>query len=101
MTRQYLDVGSVSDWLKQISRRAERQIRSTSQIRVATRHEYGISPIVPDKSFRGKTSDSVENVGCFIRLWAELTKLRVKDLYKVYGAVIMAYWKLQSSKRKR
>ena len=101
MTRQYPDLGSVSDWLKRISRRATRQIRTTSQIRVVTRHEYGISPIVPETSFRGKTSGSVENVGGFLRLWAELIKLRVKDLYKVYGAVIMAYWKLQSSERKR
>ena len=99
MTRHYPDLGSVSDWLKRISC-AARQIRSIPQIRVVTRHEYGISPIVPEKSFRGKTSGSVENVGCFFRLWAELTKLRVKGLYKVYGAVIMAYWKLQSGKKK-
>ena len=94
------DPGSVSDWLKWISR-AARQIGNTSQIRIVMRHQYGISPIVPETLFRGKTSGSVENVGCFFRLWAELTKLRVKDLYKVYGAVIMAYWKLQSSERKR
>ena len=34
MTRQYPDLGSVSDWLKRISRRATRQMRTTSQIRV-------------------------------------------------------------------
>ena len=67
MTRDYPDLGSVSDWLKRISR-AARQIRSIPQIRVVTRHEYGIFPIVPETSFRGKTSGSVENVGGFLRL---------------------------------
>ena len=67
MTRHYTDLGGVSDWLKRISC-AARQIRSTSQIRVVTRYEYGISPIVPETSFRGKTSGSVKNVGCFFRL---------------------------------
>ena len=42
MTRHYSDLGSASDWLKQISQAAQ-PIRSTTQIRVATRHQYGIN----------------------------------------------------------
>ena len=40
-TRHYLDVGSAFDWSKQISL-AARQIRSTTQIWVATRHHYRV-----------------------------------------------------------
>ena len=44
--------------------------RSTSQIRVqlVTRHQYGISALVCQKSFGGKTSGGVVNVGGFLRL---------------------------------
>ena len=41
MTRHYPDLGSVSDWLKQISKKA-RPIRSTTHIWEVTRHQYGI-----------------------------------------------------------
>ena len=58
MTRQYPGMGSVSDWLKQISR-AARTIRNTTQIWVVTRHQYGISALVSQTSFRGKTSGRV------------------------------------------
>ena len=40
MTRHYSDLGSASDWLKQISHEA-RPIRSTTQ-----RHQYGISALI-------------------------------------------------------
>ena len=44
--------------------------RSTSQLRVqlVTRHQYGISALVSQKSFGGKTSGGVVNVGGFLRL---------------------------------
>ena len=42
MTCHYPDLGTTSDWFKQISQVA-RPIRSTNQIWVATRHQYGIS----------------------------------------------------------
>ena len=48
MTRHYPDLGSASDWLNQISH-AARPIRSTTQIWVVTRYQYGIS----QTSFRG------------------------------------------------
>ena len=47
MTRHYADLGSASDWLKQISQ-AARPIRSTTQIWVVTRHQYGISVLQPN-----------------------------------------------------
>ena len=51
-------VGSTSDWLNQISH-ATRPIRSTSQIWIVTRHQYGISALVSQTSFSGETSDGV------------------------------------------
>jgi len=58
MTRQYPGMGSISDWLKQISR-AARPIRNTTHTWVVTRHQYGISALVSQTSFRGKTSGGV------------------------------------------
>ena len=53
MTRHYPDLGSASDWLNQISQ-AARQIRRTNQIWVVTFHQYGISGLVSQTSFRGR-----------------------------------------------
>ena len=55
-------LGSASDWLNQISH-AARPIRSTTQIWVVTRHQYGISALVSQTPFGGKTSGSVANSG--------------------------------------
>ena len=52
------DLGRAFDWLKQISH-AARPIRSTTQILVVIRHQYGISALVPQMSFRGETSCGV------------------------------------------
>ena len=62
MTRHYPDLGRASDWLKQISH-AARPIRSTTQIWIATRHQYGISALVSQTSFGGETSDGVVKCG--------------------------------------
>ena len=48
------DLGSASDWLKQMALTA-RPIRSTTQIWIVTRHQYGISALVSQTSFRGET----------------------------------------------
>ena len=48
--RQYPDLGSASDWLKQISVMAQ-PIRSTTLIWVVTRLRYGISAGIPQASF--------------------------------------------------
>ena len=45
--------------VKQISLAAQ-PIKSTTQIWVVTRHQYGISALVSQTSFRDKTSDGVE-----------------------------------------
>ena len=55
-------LGSVFDWLKQIFNHA---IRSTTQIWVVTRHQYGISALVSQTSFRGKTSGGVDKCRLF------------------------------------
>ena len=54
MMCHYLDLDDDSDWLKHISL-AALSIRNATQIWVVTRHQYGISALVPQKSFRGKT----------------------------------------------
>ena len=64
MPSQYPDLGSGSDWLKQISH-AARPIRSTTQIWVVTRDQYGISSLVPQTSFGGKTSGGVAKCRLF------------------------------------
>ena len=51
-------MGSACDWLKQIFL-ATRPIRSLTQIWLVTRHQYGISALVPQTSFRWETSDGL------------------------------------------
>ena len=58
MTSHYPDLGRDSDWLNQISH-GERPIGSTTQSWVVTRHQYGVSVLVPQTSFGGETSGSV------------------------------------------
>ena len=70
MTRHYPDLGSASDWLNQISH-AARPIRSTTQIWVVMRHQYGISALVPQTSFGGETSGSVAKCWLFSQASAD------------------------------
>ena len=60
MTRDYPDLAWVgdSDWPKEISH-AARPVRSNIQIFVLTRHQYGISALISQTSFRGETSGGV------------------------------------------
>ena len=58
MMHHYPDLGSASDWLKQISH-VVRPIRSTIQIWVVMHHHYGLSAIVCQTSFRGETTGGV------------------------------------------
>ena len=64
MTRHYPGLGSTSDWLNQISH-AARAIRSTNQILVVTRHQYGISALVSHTLLDGETSGSVAKCRLF------------------------------------
>ena len=64
MTRPYPDLGSASDWLKQIFF-AVWPIKSITQIWVVTRHQYGISALVSQTSFRGKPASVVAKCRLF------------------------------------
>ena len=65
MTRHYPDLGSASDWLNQFSHVARPWIRSTTQIWVVTRNQYGISTVVCQTSFGGETGGSVAKCQLF------------------------------------
>ena len=56
MTHLYPDLGSASDWLKQIF---HMEIRSTTLIWVVPRHQYGISSLFSRTSFCGETSGGI------------------------------------------
>ena len=64
MTCHFPALGSATDWLKQISIAAQ-PIRSTTQLWVATRHEYGIYALVPQSSFFVQTSGGVATCRAF------------------------------------
>ena len=85
MTRHYPDLGRASDWLKQISH-AARPIRSSTQIWVETRHQYGISALVSQTSFRRETSGGVAKLACVasvsVRFRSKERGTRVKDRAK-------------------
>ena len=64
MVCRYLDQGSASDRLKQISHVA-RLIRSTTQIWEVILHQYGISVVNSQTSFCGETSGGILNCQLF------------------------------------
>ena len=70
------NLGSESYWLNQISRTA-RPIRSTTQIWVVTRHQYGISALVSQTScsIRGETVGGVAKS----RLFSQVKKFRISE----------------------
>ena len=53
MTRHYPDLGNAFDWWCRLGNLLQ-PIRSTIQIWVVTRHQYGISALVSQTSFRGE-----------------------------------------------
>ena len=76
MTRRYPDLDSASDWLRQISHAAEwsRAARDIffNQLEVllrsayiVTRHQYGISALVSQTSFRAETSGGIAKCRLF------------------------------------
>ena len=77
MTLHYPDLGSASDWLNQISQ-AARPIRSTTQIWVVTRHQYGISALISQTSFRGEISGGVPKCRLFPQATALVTSIVFK-----------------------
>ena len=66
MTSHYLDLGNVSDYLKQTFHAAQ-PIRSTIQSWAMTSHQYEFLRPFLRRYFAGKAVAS-QNVGCFLRL---------------------------------
>ena len=77
MTLHYPDLVSVSDWSCRVGYLIQ-PIRSTSQIWVVPRHQYGISALVSQTSFGGETSGSVARCRLF-------SKAKVGQTGKVLG----------------
>ena len=81
MTRRYPDLGSAPDWLNQISH-AARPIRSTTQNKVVTRHQYGMSALVSQTSFGGEISGSVAKC----RLFSQATSATSPCIFFYYSS---------------
>ena len=64
MTRHYSNLGSASDRSCCVGNLIQ-QIRSTTQIWVVTRHQYGICALVSQTSFRGETVGGVAKCRLF------------------------------------
>ena len=77
----YPDLGNAPDWLKQISL-VTRPIRSTTQIWVVTRNQYGISANGAQTSFGGKTCGRVVKCRLFLRLSVHTSHEFLFSLYK-------------------
>ena len=96
MTRHYPDLGSASDWLKQISLAAP-PIRSTTKIWVVTRHQYGISVLVSRTSLRGETGWWLREMRLFSQATANCTVLWLQAgfqrLYEKQLQVRLVTWK--------
>ena len=86
MTRHYPDLGSASDWSSRVENLLQ-PIRGTTsaQIWLATRHQYEISALVFQASFRGETSAGVA-IACVanvsVRFRSKERGKRVKDRAK-------------------
>ena len=68
MTRHYPDLGGASGWISEAN---FQPIRSTTQIRGMTRHQYGISALVSQTSFRGQITSGVAKCRLFYWLRAD------------------------------
>ena len=77
MGRHYPDLGSASDWSCRVGNLIQ-PIRSTTQIWVVTRHQYGISALVSQTSFGGETSGSVAKCRLFPQPTWLVDRIRVK-----------------------
>ena len=74
MTRHYADLGRASDWSCRVGNLIQ-PIRSTTQIWVMTRHQYGISALVSQTLFGGETSGGVAKCRCFLWLYPAIQML--------------------------
>ena len=85
MTCHYSDLGSASDW-SFCEGNLLQPIRSTDQVWLMTRHQYGISAGVPRTLFRGDSVVS-RKVGCFSDYLSGPHGLYLWDLSKVGGSL--------------
>ena len=67
MTCHYPHLGSASDWSCREGNFLQPN-RSTAQIWIVTRHQYGISALNPQTLFAGEPVVALRNVGRFLRL---------------------------------
>ena len=80
MTRHYPDLGSASDWSCHVGNLLQ-PIRSTTQIWVVTRHQYGISALVSQTSIRGETAGAVAKYRLFSQANAFSARLANQSVF--------------------
>ena len=83
----YPDLASVLYWQCR-ERNLLQPIRSTIQIWVVKRHQYGISALVPQTLFRGETSGDVVNVDYFLRLQKTVLDLPLPFYSKLEAFIV-------------
>ena len=77
MTHYYPDLASASDWSCRLGNLIQ-TIRSTTQIWVVKRHQYGISALVSQTSFGRETSGSIAKCRLFSQANEEVQTLILK-----------------------
>ena len=89
MTCHYLDLGSASDWSCRVGNLIQ-PIRSTTQIWVVMRHQYGISVLVSQTSFGGETSGRIAKCRLFpqarhkcAEFFCKFEKIHCKNLFQI------------------
>ena len=66
-----------------------RPIRSTTHIWIVTRHQYGISALVPQTLFRRETSSGVAKCRRFLRLLTMMMLLMMTIITKMLMVVVV------------
>ena len=79
MTYHRPDLGGASDWLKQVSL-APRPIRSTTQIWVESRHQYGIPALIRQIVISSGNHLWRREVSAVFLEWSALVHIRRKVL---------------------
>ena len=73
MTCHYPDLGSASDWSCRVGNLLQ-PIKSATQNLVVTLHQYGISALVSQTSFRRETSEGVAKCRLFSQATLNVAK---------------------------
>ena len=99
MTRHYPDLGSASDWLKQISHAARPYQKHYPDLGV-THHQYGISVIVSRTSFVRETIGGVAKCRLFSQASFRTTRVimittvfkKINFLKSLYAFILVRPW---------